>query len=57
VPADESFMERAQLYCDLDALELFDTAVNDDEPAWTEVAVRMLDDLIARNLASGALTP
>ncbi len=49
LPADEFLMERAQIYCDLDALELLDTALHDPAPEWTEVALRMLDDLVARD--------
>ena len=48
LPTDEFLMERAQIYCDLDALELLDTALHDPAPEWTSVALRMLDELVAR---------
>jgi len=48
LPADELLMERAQIYCGLDALELLDTALHDPSPEWTEVALRMVDELVAR---------
>jgi len=52
---DARFLERAQLYCDLDGVELLHTVIEDGAEEWRETALREIDEATLRSV--DALNP